>query len=154
MRRPPFTAILALAAGLAAGPAPAQDAAGVTSYVFDGGFEDAVFGVETAITGRGFVVDHVSHVGEMLNRTAADVGATGQTYEEANVYLFCSATLSREMMEADILNIAYCPYGVFVYRAAGEEGEVRIGYRHYPDGPMQKVQDLLDEIAREAAGLD
>ncbi len=90
----------------------------------------------------------------MLNRTAADVGATTQVYEQADVYLFCSAVLSRKMMEADPQNIAHCPYSVFLYALTGENGVVHVGYRHQPDGPMQEVQALLDAVAREAAGLD
>lgn len=49
----------------------------VKTYGFDGSFEDAAFGVESAIVDRGLVVDHVSHVshvGDMLNRTRIDVG--------------------------------------------------------------------------------
>jgi hypothetical protein len=58
------------------------------------------------------------------------------------------------MMEADPTNIAHCPYGVFVYQLAGPPGTVQVGYRVMPEGPMQEVQELLDEIAREAAGLE
>jgi hypothetical protein len=47
------------------------------------------------------------------------------------------------------MNIAFCPYGIFV---SERDGEVLIGYRNFPEGPMQEVQALLDEIAREAAG--
>jgi len=127
---------------------------GVTSYSLTGSFEDATFGIETALVDRGFVVDHVSHVGEMLNRTGADVGATRQIYSQASVYLFCSAVLSRKMMEADPANIGHCPYGIFAYELADSPGTVRIGYRNMPEGPMQEVQQLLDQIAREAAGAN
>jgi len=129
-------------------------AAEVTMYSVEAEFDDVTWGVESAITDRGLVIDYVSHVGEMLNRTAADVGASKDLYSAANVYLFCSATLSRKVMEADADNIAYCPYGVFVRQMAGAEGMVEVGYRHLPDGPMQEVQALLDDIAREAVGLE
>jgi uncharacterized protein (DUF302 family) len=145
-------AAVLLAACLATGTA--AQAGGVTTYEVAGEFDEVAFGVESAIVGRGFVVDYVSHVGEMLNRTATDVGATTQVFNQANVYLFCSAVLSRKMMEADADNIGHCPYGIFVYERAEGAGTVHVGYRHMPDGPMQEVQGLLDEIAREAAGLD
>ena len=119
------------------------------TYSFDGSFEDAAFAVESAIVGRGLVIDYVSHTGEMLARTAADVGSDVELFVEADIFLFCSAQVSREVMEADPMNIAHCPYGIFV---AEMEGKVMIGYRNLPDGPMQEVQALLDEIAREAAG--
>ena len=132
----------------------AAGSAGVTSYPVEAEFDDLTFGVETAIVDRGYVVDHISHVGEMLNRTAADVGAAMQIYSQADVYLFCSAVLSRKMMEADSNNIAHCPYSVFVYALADSPSTVHVGYRHLPDGAMQEVQELLDAIAREAAEID
>ena len=127
--------------------ATAGHADGATTYAFDGAFEDAAFGVESAIVDRGLVIDYVSHVGEMLARTGADVGSDKMLFEEADIFLFCSAVLSRKVMEADPMNIAHCPYGVFVAEIGGE---VSVGYRNLPDGPMQEVQALLDEIAREA----
>lgn len=146
-----------VAAGLAAGavlagPAVASDA--VVAYKAKAEFDEATFGVETAILGRGLVIDHISHVGEMLNRTAADVGATTQVYSGADVYLFCSAVLSRKMMEADPGNIGHCPYGVFVYELADKPGEVMVGYRALPEGEMKEVEALLDAIAKEAAGAE
>jgi uncharacterized protein (DUF302 family) len=143
---------LALACTLVAGAAPAESP-GVVLYEAEGGFGDVSFLLESAILDRGLVVDHVSHVGEMLARTGEDVGSDVALYEEADVYLFCSAVLSRKVMEADADNIAYCPYGVFVRQLAGAE-TVEVGYRAFPEGPMQEVQDLLDGIAREAAGVE
>lgn len=119
-------------------------------YDVDISFEDAAFGVETAIVNRGLVIDLTSHVGAMLERTRADVGGE-QLFANADVFLFCSAVLSRKVMEADPMNIAHCPYGVFVTETAS--GAVQIGYRRMPEGPMQEVEALLDAIAREAAGL-
>ncbi|MAN99103.1 DUF302 domain-containing protein [uncultured Roseovarius sp.] len=118
-----------------------------TTYPYDGSFDDATFAVESAIVGRGLVIDLQSHVGEMLNRTGADVGSDVRIFDAADIFLFCSATLSREVMEADPMNIAHCPYGIFV---ADRGGEVLIGYRNYPEGEMQKVQAMLDDIVQEA----
>jgi uncharacterized protein (DUF302 family) len=119
----------------------------VKYYPFDGDFEDAVFGVENAVINRGLAVDYVSHVGEMLERTRADVGSDVILFKNAQVFLFCYAIISRKMMEADPMNIGHCPYGVFVAETA--DG-VNIGYRRYPDGIMQEVEALLDAIAQEA----
>lgn len=130
--------------GLAATPAVSQEA---VTFPFEGSFDDATFAVETAIIGKGLVIDYVSHTGEMLARTAADVGSETVLFEAADVFLFCSAQLSREVMEADPMNIAHCPYGIFV---ADRAGDVMIGYRTYPEGEMQKVQMLLDEIVQDA----
>lgn len=127
----------------------ASAAEGIITHPFDGTFDDATFAVETAIIGQGLVIDHVSHVGEMLNRTGADVGSDVEIFREADVFTFCSATVSRAVMEADPLNIGYCPYGIFV----AETGDgVMIGYRAYPDGPMDMVEDLLAGIVGDALG--
>ena len=123
----------------------AEDA---VSVPFDGTFDDATFAVETAIVGQGLVIDFVSHVGDMLNRTGEDVGSDVMLFKNADIFVFCSAVISREVMEADPMNIAHCPYGIFV---AETEGGVMIGRRDYPDGPMDKVEAMLDAIIAEAA---
>lgn len=142
---------LVAAAILVAPPLAAQEATGGPIVTpFEGSFEDAAFALETAIVNRGLVVDHVSHVGEMLARTAADVGADEQLFAQADVYLFCSARISREVMEVDPMNIAHCPYGIFV---AERDGAVVLGHRDYPEGAMQVVEDMLGEIVAEAAAF-
>jgi len=123
-------------------------AQGMTTYIFDGPFDDATFNVESAILDRGLVIDHISRTGEMLARTGQDVGSDVVIFDNADIFLFCSAVLSRKVMEADPTNIRHCPYGIFV---TDRTGTVEVGYRHFPEGPMQEVQALLDEIAKEAA---
>ncbi|MDE9449114.1 DUF302 domain-containing protein [Aliiroseovarius sp. Z3] len=143
---------LTLSASLFAAPALADDHAmqetdQAITYAFDGDFDDATFAVETAIVGKGLVIDYVSHTGAMLERTKGDVGSDVKIYDAADIFLFCSAQISREVMEPDPMNIAFCPYGIFV---TDTDGDVRVGYRKYPEGDMQKVQALLDEITKEA----
>lgn len=141
--------LLSLALVFAASSVAAQD---MISYTTSESFDDVAFGVESAIVDRGLVVDHVSHVGDMLERTRADVGSDKVLFTNAQVFSFCSASLSRKVMEADPMNIAFCPYGVIVAELADKPGEVFVGYRKFPEGPMQDVQALLDEISREAIG--
>jgi hypothetical protein len=143
--------ILAAAMGLAAQTATAQE---IVTYTTDQNFGDVAFGLESAILDRGLVIDNVSHVGEMLQRTRADVGSDVVLYKEADTYSFCSAILSREVMEADPMNIAYCPYDIFVAERADTPGEVIVGYRSFPEGEMQKIQELLDGITRAAIGME
>lgn len=140
--------LLTTLAVVAAG-ATATNAEEAVTYDFDGSFEDAAFAVETAIVGKGLVIDYVSHVGDMLNRTGADVGSDVMLFEKADIYIFCSAIVSRQVMEADPMNIVHCPYGIFV---AERDGAVMIGHRDYPDGPMDAVEQLLAEIVSDAQG--
>ncbi|MEL6169724.1 MAG: DUF302 domain-containing protein [Pseudomonadota bacterium] len=131
-------------AGIAAGPVFAGDGH-ITP--FDGSFDDATFAVESAIVGQGLVIDYVSHVGDMLNRTGADVGSDTMLYKNADIFVFCSAVVSRAVMEADPTNIVHCPYGIVVSET---DTGVTVGYRDYPAGPMDQVEALLAEIVAEA----
>jgi len=141
--------VLAAALALGATAAVADD---MVTYTTSESFDDVAFGIESAIVGAGLVVDHVSHVGEMLERTRADVGSDKVLFTVADVYSFCSATVSRQVMEADPMNIVFCPYDIFVAELADAPGEVIVGYRQFPEGPMQQVQQLLDGIVKEALG--
>ena len=114
---------------------------------FDGSFEDATFAVESAIVGEGLVIDYVSHVGDMLNRTGVDVGSDQMLFKAADIFVFCSAVVSRQVMEADPMNIAECPYGIFV--AETDDGVI-VGRRDYPAGAMDMVEAMLDGIIDEA----
>ena len=143
------------AAAIAVTSCPAQEAKraeGAVTYTVAQSFDDVMFGLENAIIGQGLVIDATSHVGEMLERTRADVGSDVVLYGQADVLSFCSAALSRQVMEADPMNIQYCPYDVFVFTRPDSPGQTVIGYRDYPDGPMQVIENLLDSIVREAIG--
>lgn len=125
----------------------------VTTYETDAPFADVVADIQDAIVNRGFVVDYHGRIGEMLKRTAGDVGAAKHLYKGAEFMQFCSAVVSRSVMEADIGNIAYCPYIVFAYEAEEAPGKVVVGYRRLPKGGgRDQVNDLLDGIAKEASG--
>lgn len=142
-----------LAAGLAMA-ASACLADGIVSYTTDESFDDVVFGLENAILDQGLVVDGMSHVGEMLERTKADVGSDVTVFVRADVYSFCSAKLSRKVMEVNPMNIRFCPYDIFVAQTPDSPDQTVIGYREFPEGEMQEVQALLDTIVRSAIGMD
>lgn len=144
---------LVLAAGLTmAASAALSD--GIVTYTTDESFDDVVFGLENAILDQGLVVDGTSHVGEMLERTKADVGSDITVFLKADVYSFCSAKLSRKVMEVDPMNIRFCPYDIFVAQLPDNPDQTIIGYREFPEGEMKEVQALLDTIARSAIGMD
>ena len=122
-----------------------------------GTFDDVLFDVRQAITQAGYSVDATSHVGDMLARTAKDVGATKVVFAHAVGLQFCSVRLSRSMFEADPTTIALCPSVIFVYELAPKPGVIHVGYRHLPvvaDEATRKAVDaqraVLDAIVREA----
>ncbi|MEQ8666751.1 MAG: DUF302 domain-containing protein [Rhodospirillales bacterium] len=144
-----LTAAVAFLALAVAGDADAGEA---VLYPYEGAFEDATFETREAILGQGLTIDYVSHVGEMLARTKEDVGGTTDIFANAEIYVFCSAVVSRRVMEADPMNVAHCPYNMFVIQMPGDDGAVYVGHRDLPDGSMQEVEDLLRAIALEATG--
>lgn len=146
--KPLYTTLMA-AALLAPLPASADEFVLVPA---DMSFEDAAFSVETTVVGRGLQIEYTSHVGDMLERTRADVGSEVRLYENANIYLFCSATLSRQAMEADWHNVAFCPYGVHVIQRAGEE-QVYVGYLRRDADGMEPVNDFLAAIVEEVVSF-
>lgn len=148
-----------LAAGLAAGivaaisVAPAMAQEGVTTFNVEADFASVAADLGDAIVNRGYVVDYHGYIGDMLKRTADDVGGQKALYRNAEFFQFCSAVVSRKAMEADIGNIAYCPYVVFAYEAEDAPGEVVVGFRRLPEGDgRDDVNALLEEITREATG--
>ena len=101
-----ITATTILIAGLAHS-ALANDT--VTYEVTDQSYDDVMFGLENAILDFGLVISEHNHVGDMLERTKADLGATETIYAYADIFGFCSAPLSRAAMLEDPMNIRFCP---------------------------------------------
>ena len=134
--------------------ANAAHAAGddVKTIESDAAFADVSSGIENAIVNRGFKVDYHGFIGDMLKRTATDVDAGKALYKDAEFFTFCSAVVSRKVMEADIGDIAYCPYVVFAYETEEKPGEVTVGFRNLPDGgERDAVNALLSDIIEDAA---
>jgi uncharacterized protein (DUF302 family) len=92
----------------------------------------------------------------MLERTGKDLGGTKQVYEKGEQMEFCSAGVSRRMMEADPHAMAMCPYIVSVYTLPGDSS-VYLSYRKAPatgNAALQKafaeVETLLEDIIQDA----
>jgi uncharacterized protein (DUF302 family) len=134
--------------------ANAAQAAGddVKTVQSDAAFADVASGIENAIVNRGFKVDYHGFIGDMLKRTATDVDAGKALYKDAEFFTFCSAVVSRKVMEGDIGDIAYCPYVVFAYEPAETPGKVTVGFRQLPaGGERDAVNALLTDIIEDAA---
>ena len=150
------TLVATLALGLLASMAPAA-AQELKTWRKAASYDDVKFDLTNAITNRGLVIDANGNVGAMLERTGKDVGSTKPIYKAAEYFAFCSAKLSRDMMEADAGNLGFCPYVMFVYEMAAKPGEIVVGFRRLPaagDAASQKalaaVESLLEGIAKEA----
>lgn len=129
----------------------------VAVFTANGDFDDVKDNIVFAINGRGLVINNTSHIGEMLERTGRDLGVGKQIYLKAESLEFCSATVSRKMMEADPHNIIFCPYIISVYVLPADPKKIYVAYRK-PDiagtpqsqEALKAVDDLLTGIISEA----
>ena len=150
------TAIALLVVGFTCGNAAAATP-GIVIRSVKGSFDDVKERVVTAIENRGLVLNYTAHISNMLERTGKDIGRGRQIYGTAELLEFCSAALSRAMMEADPRNIVFCPYAIAVYTLPDDPAKVYVSYRRPPavgSGPSMKalrdVGKLLDDIVRDA----
>jgi len=146
-----------IALGLLAATCAAAQTDAVVELKARGSFDDVKQMLVLAIENRGLVVNHESQVGEMLERTGRDIGASKRIYEKAELVEFCSASLSRQVMEADPRLLAFCPFGIGIYTLPGEAETVHLVYRRprlEGDGKaaqtLQQVDQLLRDILQEA----
>jgi len=149
-------AIALLIIGFACGSASAA-APGVALQSVKGDFDDVRERVVMALESRGLVLNYTAHISNMLERTGKDIGRERQIYGTAEVLEFCSAALSRRMMEADPRNIVFCPYAIAVYTLPNDPAKVYISYRRplavgsgLSMKALREVGKLLDDIVRDA----
>lgn len=121
-----------------------------------GTFQDVRDALQFAIEGKGLKINHTNNIAEMLARTGPEVGATKRVYENGEQFEFCSAVISRQMMEADPHAMVMCPYIVSVYTIPNDKN-VYIAYRK--PGPtrnpalkkaLANVEKLLNDIVKDA----
>ena len=79
------------------------------------------------------------------------MGAETTIFEHADILpLLFGRDFPGVVMEADPMKhrpLPLCPFS-----SAERDGEVMIGHRAYPDGPMQEVEAMLDAIILDAQG--
>lgn len=121
-----------------------------------GSFDEVKQTLELAIGNQGLVIAHWSEVAEMLARTGEDLGLGKPVYLHGGVVEFCSATLSRKMMEADPTNMVLCPYAIAIYVLPAAPDTVYLAYErlatHADDASrpaLQEVDALLERICNE-----
>lgn len=142
---------------------PATSATSVVRYSIEGEFDSVRDDLQNAIIAKGLVIDNTSYIAKMLERTGKDVGSTKALYTEnqGQAFSFCSATISRKTMEADVHNMAFCPYSLVVYSSVAEPKKVYVAYRRpvltegseAAKASLKEVETLLDSIARDGLRL-
>lgn len=135
------------------GPAVLAGEEPMVRYSTRGDFNSVRENLELAITERGMVISGVSHVGEMLERTGKDLGAGGPLYRHAEIVEFCSAVLSRRMMEADPHNIVSCPFGIAIYVLPEEPDMVYVAYRRPVSSASEKSKEAAQAVEELIKGI-
>lgn len=110
-----------------------------------GSYQEVRDQVQSAIEGKGLKINNMHKIAEMLDRTGKDIGATKQIYENAEQFDFCSAEISRKMMEADPHAIAMCPYLISVYKLP-KDMHVYISYRRPATTKNPALKKVLAEV--------
>ena len=124
-------------------------------FLTHGDFNEVLEFLKLAITDRGLKISNISHIGEMLARTGKDIGANKTVYENAKAIEFCSASLSRKMLETEATNIVFCPYNIVIYALPEQPNTIHIAYRRLIGGPeksrrvLEEVENLLDDIIKD-----
>ena len=121
-----------------------------------GAFQDVRDSVAMAIEGKGLLITHSNHIADMLERTGKDLGASKRVYEFGEQMEFCSATVSRTMMEADPHAIVLCPYSIAIYKIPNDK-HIYVAFRKPPSSrnpalkkALADVEKLLTEIIKDA----
>lgn len=108
--------------------------------------------VQSAIEGKGLKINTTHKISDMLDRTGKDIGASKRVYENAEQFDFCSAEISRKMMEADPHAIAMCPYLISVYKLP-QDKHVYISYRRPAVSKNQRLKKVLVEVDKMMADI-
>jgi len=117
-----------------------------------GSYQDIRDNLQMAIEGKGLKITNTNHIADMLDRTGKDIGETRKVYENAEQFEFCSATVSRHMMEADPHAIVMCPYSVVVYTIPNDK-TVYLAYRKPAATKNPALKKTLVELEKLLADI-
>ncbi len=131
----------------------AVGAPGYAVYTTDSSFSDVMDGLKMAIQERGMYINNVMNMGEMLERTGQDLGLGSSPFGQAESIEFCSAVLSREMIQEEPARMVNCPFIISVYTLPGDAETTYVAHREVPADQvaaspvMAKVAEMLRSIA-------
>jgi hypothetical protein len=141
--------IIGMACALATAPGTqAGDSGTVTVIIANAVIDDVSVALTDAIAEEGITAPSESHFGDMLARTAPELGHRADLYAEARIYTFCSAVIAAKLATESVHNIAHCPLSIAVYSLPADRRSVYLGYRRSVESAGGRAADaLLDRIA-------
>lgn len=131
----------------------------IKTVTIPGTFEDVREQVIFAVEGQGLVVDDVSDVGAMLDRTGKDLGEQASPLSKAVVLEFCSALYSRRMVDHLPELIAFCPFTISIYTLPEDFNVTRVSFKRIArdlenkktNSVLLEIDALLERIVEDAA---
>lgn len=100
---------------------------------------------------RGMVISYVSHAHAMLLRTAGDINPGYNTYDEAKIFLFCSAEQAHMMVSESPHVLTMCPYAMAIYKLKDNE-KIFISYKKSDVPIYAPAINLLEDIQNSVLG--
>ncbi|MDZ7751173.1 MAG: hypothetical protein U5S82_05810 [Gammaproteobacteria bacterium] len=158
MTKTPYLAIPLLIFQLGVSPLATADRhvdPPVVSHAVQGEFDNITGSLKFAIQNQGLVLSGTSHLQEMLERTATDLGYEKGIYLDAISYEFCSADLAHKMFNSDRRNVATCPMTIAAYVLPDAPDTVQLSYRNpvlaTEDAELEgEIRALFEAIIEEA----
>ncbi len=138
--------------GLIGGAAQAADSFNAL-FKTHGKFADVRDMLVSTIEGRGLKINHSNLIADMLERTGKDLGAAKQVYVNGEQFEFCSATISRAMMEADPHAIVMCPYIISVYTLPNDGDTIYLAYRKPAASKNKALKKALADVEALLTGI-
>lgn len=103
-----------------------------------------------AIAEEGLASPLVSNFGDMLRRTAGDLGHSDALYENAEIFIFCSIAVAARLATEARDNIAQCPMSIAIYSTPETPEKVVMTYR-LPPGQSPGARMAAETVARIAS---
>jgi len=116
-------------------------------------FDMAHDAVVEAIQNEGLTLGNVAPFGQMMARSAAQLGHDRLPYQRAEVLQFCSAVLAWQLSAEDLSQISLCPMAVAVYEPNQDGAKVVLSYRSPGRASPGRaaMDDLLSRIVAHAS---
>jgi uncharacterized protein (DUF302 family) len=118
----------------------------IKTITIKGDYADIKETLEMAITDRGMVISKVFFIADMLQRTGKVVGATNLVYVNGEILSFCSARLSRKMMQANPEYISICPFKISVYSLPNNPANIYLTYQAIVSSDPQTQKNVFYSI--------
>ncbi len=128
----------------------------IVSTSVSGNYHDVANSIRAAILGKGIHIAHELSASDMLNRTGSAYGYNNNTYTDARIFEFCSASISQKLARQNPDNIVLCPFIISVYTLVDEPDSVHITYKK-PVGRagseeiVKEVIELISSIIEDAS---